>query len=334
MTQEIRYLSYVLTLANVLVMAEGIPTREFKVTARRKLTETITEFTLCPCDGGDLTPFEPGAHVTIQTPSGAMRRYSLVNSGSAPTQYVIAVKQERESRGGSTSMHEAAAEGCFLSVSSPENNFALVDASSYLLIAGGIGITPIFAMAKHLDARQKTFELIYCTRSEDETAYLDKIRSLGPRAIIHHDGGDPDQVYDFWDHFEKPTDSHVYCCGPASLMEEIKAISGHWPEGRIHFENFKPVEVVRADDVAFTVTLANSGRRIEVPADLSLLEALRAAGEKTVSSCESGTCGTCRCKLISGEADHRDMVLMEEEKDTHIMICVSRAKHGDLVIEL
>ena len=117
-------------------------------------------------------------------------------------------------------------------------------------------------------------------------------------------------------------------------MEEIKAVSGHWPEGRVHFEDFKPIDVVRDDDVAFEVELAKSGGTITVPEDRSILEALRDAGHATVSSCESGTCGTCKTRLISGEVDHRDMVLMDHEKDDTIMICVSRAASGKLVLDL
>ena len=117
-------------------------------------------------------------------------------------------------------------------------------------------------------------------------------------------------------------------------MDEILSISGHWPEGRVNFEDFKPVEVVRVDDVAFDVELARSGRTVTVPADKSILEAARDSGIKTVSSCESGTCGTCKCRLLAGDPDHRDMVLMDDEKDDFIMICVSRAKTGGLVIDL
>lgn len=315
-------------------MAEKLETRVFTVTSRKVLTDDISEFTLSPRDGAPLTAFTPGAHVTLRTPSGAMRRYSLVNDGRAPGDYVIAVKREPGSRGGSASMHDEAVEGTELEVTAPENDFELVKAPRYLLIAGGIGITPIQAMARHLAAEGTPFELIYCTRSSAETAYLDEVAALPGKVIIHHDEGDEDDFFDFWDHFEKPSNAHVYCCGPAPLMEEIKALSGHWPEGHVHFEDFKPVEVVRADDHAFAVTLAGSGQRIEVPADKTILEALREAGEKTVSSCESGTCGTCKCKLIEGEVDHRDMVLMDDEKDSHIMICISRARSGDLVIEL
>ncbi|MDU8945722.1 PDR/VanB family oxidoreductase [Ovoidimarina sediminis] len=303
------------------------------VTGRKELAKDICEFTLARDDGAVLPSFTAGAHITVETPGGAMRRYSLLNDGSAPTSYVIAVKREANSRGGSASMHADVREGTVLNVDPPENEFELVEAPKYLLIAGGIGITPILSMARHLSAEGKAFRLIYCTRTPEETAYLDEVSSF-PTATVHHDNGDIDDFYDFWDHFEKPGAEHVYCCGPAPLMEEIKALSGHWTEGRVHFEDFAGVDVVREDDVPFTVTIASTGREIEVPADRSILEALRDAGEKTVSSCESGTCGTCKCRLIEGEADHRDLVLMDEEKDDYIMICVSRAKSGDLVVDL
>ncbi|MEQ8391300.1 MAG: PDR/VanB family oxidoreductase [Thalassospira sp.] len=308
---------------------------KMRVEARRELTQYICEFTLSPVDEIELPAFAPGSHITVETPSGAMRRYSLVNDGEFPENYVIAVKREPESRGGSSSMHESATVGTEIAIQAPENSFALKNASKYLLIAGGIGVTPIYAMANHLSAQGKPFEMIYCTRSAEETAYLDDIKSaFGSRVRFHHDNGDLKQVYDFWDHFEEPGAGHVYCCGPSPLMEEIKAISGHWPEGRVHFEDFKAVDAVREDDQPFEVTVANLETTITVPADRSVLEALRDNGIKTVSSCESGTCGTCRCKLIEGDVDHRDMVLMDEEKDSQIMICVSRAKEGNLVIEL
>lgn len=305
------------------------------VTARRALTHQICEFTLSPADGQALTPYTPGAHVTLETPSGAMRRYSLVNDGAAPEAYTIAVKREPGSRGGSASMHDSAEVGSTLLVDMPENDFELSEAPEYLLIAGGIGVTPIYAMAKALAARNKPFHIIYCTRSKDDTAYLDEMMTaFGDRMTLHHDDGDPDLVYDFWDHFEEPQKMHVYCCGPKPLMEEIEAISGHWPEGRVHFEDFKPVEVVREDDTAFTVDLRKTGRTVDVPEDRSILEALRDAGVPTVSSCESGTCGTCKTRLLEGEADHRDMVLMDEERGDHIMICVSRAKGESLALDL
>ncbi|MDR6267523.1 MULTISPECIES: PDR/VanB family oxidoreductase [Roseobacteraceae] len=305
------------------------------VAERRQLTEHICEFTLAPADGEKLPSFTAGAHITVQTPSGAMRRYSLVNDGKDPEVYKIALKREINGRGGSMSMHDDAQEGTELQVEVPENTFELTDAKNYLLIAGGIGVTPIYAMSQQLLREFKPFEVIYCTRGEADTAFLEEMKStLGDRLTLHHDGGDPEAVFDFWDHFEEPKDMKVYCCGPQPLIDEIEAISGHWPEGRVIFEDFKPVEVVRADDKPFEVKLEKSGITIEVPADRSILEALRESGVPTVSSCESGTCGTCKTRLVSGKVDHRDMVLMDEEKDSYVMICVSRAEEGDLVLDL
>lgn len=307
--------------------------RELAVTARRAVAEEIAEFTLADPEGSALPPFAPGAHVTVETPGGAMRRYSLLNEGTAPAQYVIAVKREPASRGGSAAMHDRVEVGTRLRVLPPENDFPLVPAERYLLIAAGIGITPILAMAWALRADNRPFRLIYCARDPALTAYSAEVEAMG--GTIHHDGGDPDAFYDFWDHFEKPDPAaHVYCCGPAPLMEEIRALSGHWPEGRVHFEDFAPVEVVRHDDRAFAVTLARSGRVVPVPADRTILEALRDAGLRAVSSCESGTCGTCKTVLLAGQVDHRDMVLMEEERENRIMICISRAAEGDLVLDL
>ena len=305
------------------------------VRAKRMLTPGIAEFTLAPLGGDPLPPAEPGAHVTVETPSGAMRRYSLVHPSEAPETYVIAVKREADSRGGSASMHDDLHEGDEISVERPENEFPLSEAPRHLLIAGGIGVTPIRAMATALLDRGAEFRMIYCARSAGEAAYLDELTAaLDDRLTFHEDGGDPARVYDFWDHFAEPRMEHVHCCGPAALMEEVKAISGHWPEGRVHFEDFKPVEVVRADDGPFRVTIAATGETYAVPADRTILEALRDAGVATKSSCESGTCGTCKSRLVAGEPDHRDMVLMEEEKADRIMICVSRALTGDLVIDL
>lgn len=308
---------------------------QMRVTGKRILTPAICEFTFASHDAGPLPEFIPGAHITVETPSGAMRRYSLVNNGETPDRYVIAVKCEPASRGGSRSMHEQVEIDTVLNIQPPENSFPLGDAPRYLLIAGGIGVTPIYAMAKHLAKRGKPFQVIYCTRSAEETAYLDEMNIAFSSALqVHHDFGDPNKVYDFWDHFAEPQATYVCCCGPKPLMDEIKAISGHWPEGRVNFEDFKPVEVVRPNDTAFDVTLKKSGRTITVPADRTILETLREAGLKVASSCESGTCGSCKSGLIAGDVDHRDMVLMEDEKLTRIMICVSRAHSGRLVLDL
>ena len=316
-------------------MAEPNALIRLTVAGKRRLTPDIWEFTLAAADVGALKPFEPGAHIGVETPSGAMRQYSLVNGGRAPDRYVIALKREPDSRGGSRSMVEETEVGGILRADAPANSFPLADAPGYLLIAGGIGIAPIRAMADRLDEAGRPFRLIYCTRSAAESAYLDEMRArFGARLTVHHDGGDPDAFYDFWDDFAEPRDIRVYCCGPKTLMEEVRAVSGHWPEGRVQFEDFKPVEAVRPDDRPFEVVLHRTGRTVAVPADLPILEALRAAGVAAPSSCESGVCGTCKTRLIAGEADHRDRVLLDEERADFIMLCVSRAKSGALTLDL
>jgi phthalate 4,5-dioxygenase reductase subunit len=305
------------------------------VTSRRCLCDGIVEFTLAAPDGGVLPPAEAGAHLTVETPSGAMRRYSLVRPDPAPVAYVIAIKREAASRGGSASMHDMAVVGHKLRADPPENSFPLARQGGALLIAGGIGITPIYAMAQQLAADGRPFRVIYCTRAADQTAYLSEMHALCGNALtLHHDDGDPARVIDFWDVFAEPTTEAVYCCGPAPLMDEVRAVSGHWPEGHVRFEDFKPVHVVRADDMAFSVTLSRTGQEIAVPADRSILEALRDVGIAVPSSCESGTCGTCKCRYLDGDVDHRDLVLIDEDRMSHIMLCVSRTQGGRLVLDL
>lgn len=308
-----------------------------RIAAKRMLTDDICEITLADPSGAPLPPFTAGSHVTVETPGGARRRYSLANDPQDTDRYIIAVKREPEGRGGSASMVDDTEEGGDLRVAAPVNEFPLEPAPRYLLIAGGIGITPILSMARQL-ARdgEADFQLIYCTRSPEATAYLDVVSGpeFAGKVTLHHDEGDPEKAYDFWDLLAEPDNRFVYCCGPASLMEEVKGVTGHWPAKAIHFEDFKPTEALRPDDKPFVVQLAKSGERIEVPAGRTILDALREAGHRTPSSCESGVCGTCKTRLISGEADHRDLVLRPDERDDWIMTCVSRAGSQELVLDL
>jgi phthalate 4,5-dioxygenase reductase subunit len=300
--------------------------------SRRDLAHDITEFVF----GGDaisLPEAEPGGHIAIKMPDGAMRQYSLVHPSAAPSTYTVAVKREEAGRGGSRAMHDLRL-GDSVSVQPPTNNFPLSAAPEYLLIAGGIGVTPIYSMAQQLTAKGAKLRLIFCARSAQDAAYVPELQALlGDQLTAHYDGGDLTNLYDFWDDFAEPTKAHVYCCGPGPLMEEIKGISGHWPDGAIHFEDFAGVAAIREDDQPFEVKLQKTGQTIIVPDNKSILEALRDAGISTTSSCESGTCGTCKCGLVSGDVDHRDMVLMDEEKTDKIMICVSRARNGGLVLD-
>jgi phthalate 4,5-dioxygenase reductase subunit len=218
----------------------------------------------------------------------------------------------------------------------PDNAFPLVDkAKAYLFIAGGIGITPILSMIRSFgELPPAPWKLFYLSRSPESTAYLDELAGLGKQVKIHHDHGDPARSLDLWPALEKPNSAHIYCCGPRPLMESVRDMTGHWSPGNVHFESFNEGGGVKADDKPFQVRLARTGGAFEVPVGKSILAALREHGCNAASSCESGTCGTCRTTLLEGEADHRDMVLMPEELAGQIMICVSRAKTAQLVLDL
>jgi len=268
-----------------------------------------------------------------------LRKYSLCNDPAERDRYVIAVKREAAGRGGSVSLVDNAKAGELMAVSAPRNDFPLDErAGRFIFIAGGIGITPILSMIRHLaTAGRDRFHLYYCTRTAGATAFREELAAPGlhGRVTLHHDHGDPARSLDLWPVLERPSAAHIYCCGPRALMDAVRDMTGHWPAHAVHFESFGGVESAhRADDRPFAVRLARSGQRIEVPAATTLLEALRASGVRVLSSCESGTCGSCRVALLEGEAEHRDLVLAEHERAGNIMVCVSRARCAELVLDL
>ena len=289
-------------------------------------------------DGSELPPFTPGSHIKVQVPNGLLRKYSLCNDASERHRYVIAVKRDALGQGGSMSLCDDAKEGDLIPVGVPDNAFALVDnAKAYVFIAGGIGITPILSMIRSFgELSNAKWKLYYFTRSPETTAFLKELQApeFKDKVKIHHDFGDPAKAFDLWPVLERPGDTHVYCCGPRGLMEAVRDMSGHWPATKMHFESFNEGGEVRADDKPFDVVLKGTGKRFQVPVGVSILNVLRQHGCNVPSSCESGTCGTCRTTLVSGEADHRDMVLLPEDLAHQVMICVSRAKSTELVIDL
>lgn len=300
--------------------------------------EGIRSFELVHPDGAMLAPFTAGSHVKVRVPNGAIRKYSLCNDPSERHRYEITVKRDADGRGGSISLVDEAHEGDLLPTTAPENAFPLVDtAAEYLFIAGGIGITPIMSMIRFFgELPPVPWKLYYLTRSPEMTAFREELSAahLRNRVHIHHDHGDPAQSFDLWPILERPSRAHIFCCGPRALMEAVRDMTGHWSHSKIHFESFAEGGETRADDQPFTVRLAKSGSSFEVPVGKSILEVLREAGLKVSFSCESGSCGTCKTGLVSGEADHRDLVLMPEEMGDQIMICVSRANSSELVLDL
>jgi phthalate 4,5-dioxygenase reductase subunit len=314
--------------------------RPLRVSAKRQIAQDIFLFELRDPEGGQLEAFTAGAHLPVQVPSGAMRHYSLCGDPQQIDLYQLAVKRDAAGRGGSISLVDQVKEGDLLMTGEPENSFALdPKAKNFILVGGGIGITPMMAMVRELRAEElRAFKLYYLTRDPEATAFLEELKALdlSSQVVIHHDFGEVTRSFDLWKIFEKVSSgTHVYCCGPKGLMESVKDMTGHWPSGAIHFESFGANTQPHDEDQAFEVELHSSGKRIQVGKRQSILEALRANDVHVPSSCESGTCGSCKVRLLKGHPQHRDLVLMPEEQSNQLMVCVSRSEIGGcLVLDL
>ena len=312
-----------------------------KVARIAAVTPRIKSVELVAADGGPLPAFTAGAHIDVALGNGETRSYSLLNDATETQRYAIAVLRETDSRGGSTFVHDRLREGDVLESSAPANNFPLNEAGErHILIAGGIGITPLMSMSRRLMARGADFTLHYCARSRAEAAFIDEIEAtLGARLVAHFDGGDISRGLDVVALLkERPAAAHVYVCGPPGLIRAVREAARHWPKGTVHYELFRGSEAdiaPRSSDQAFDIVLKRAGKTLTVPADKSILQTLAEAGIKIKTLCKEGVCGTCRVGLVSGHADHRDEVLTDEERERNIQVCVSRAQPGEtLVLDL
>jgi len=299
------------------------------------LTPSINLYELRAPAGGNLPPFSAGAHIDVIISDVMRRSYSLTNSPSERHRYIIAVLDEPDGRGGSHWMHENLSEGDTITVMAPENNFALTaDANQHIFVAGGIGIAPILAMGRHLTENGTRCMLHYCTKSVEQTAFrTDVTETFGDNVIFYHDGGDPSKGVNLPATLgSRPDGAHLYICGPKGLIDAALAASAHWPDGTVHYELFAGAEdALQANDGSFTVILKRSNLTLMVPPTKTILEVVREAGVLAESSCESGICGTCQTDLLAGTAEHRDEFLSPAEQDSQstIMICMSRAKPGE-----
>jgi phthalate 4,5-dioxygenase reductase subunit len=320
-----------------MTVANQPPMMPLRVTRNDRIADGIHMLEFRDAGGQPLPEFSAGAHITIQAPSGLLRKYSLCNAPAERDRYLVAVKREANGRGGSIDLVDHVKAGDQLMVAPPVNDFRLPPrAQEFLFIAGGIGITPIMAMIRQVRTEGKRFRLFYCTRSPETTAFLDELSApeLKDQVTIHYDGGDPARSLDLRPILqERKNREHLYCCGPRPLMETVRRMTDHWSSAAVHFEAFSDAETHKPTDKPFKVKLARSGAVIEVPMTKTILEALREHGLEVPSSCETGTCGTCRTKLIAGVADHRDLVLAEHERADTIMICVSRARTDEITID-
>jgi phthalate 4,5-dioxygenase reductase subunit len=310
-----------------------------KVASKAAVAQDIYQFELQHIYGAPLPAFTAGAHIPVLTPQGSMRSYSLCNDPEETHRYQIAVKREAGGRGGSISMIDALQPGDTVEVGQPLNHFPLdPQAQKYILIAGGIGITPLMAMAKTLSSWDKPFKLFYLTRDPESTAFLKELQAetFARNLVFHHDAGLPGNNFDLWPVLEKSgslTGLQLYCCGPAGLMSAVKDMSGHWPSSAVHFESFGLQQTSQVHDTPFTVNFSKSAQQVSVPVGMSILQVARSVGIAMPASCESGTCGSCKTRLLAGSADHRDHVLLPEERAQWIMPCVSRALSDHLTLD-
>jgi vanillate O-demethylase ferredoxin subunit len=311
---------------------------QLRVRSITYLAEAINGYELVDPRGRDLPRFAPGAHVELRA-GGFLRQYSLWNDPAERRRYCVAVSREAESRGGSQHLHENIRVGDIVEVSPPRNNFPLDPAGErHLLIAGGVGIAPIVSMVAELQRRRAEFEVHYCTRSPEETAFRRELAPLAAegRLRFHHDGADPARGLDIRATLrEARQGTHLYLCGPAALMEAATQAARNWPAGTVHCEYFTGVPEPRAiEDRPFRVQLAKTGGDYEVLAGETIAEVLQRHGVAVRTSCELGYCGTCLTPYLAGEPDHRDQVIEENDRRRYVLICCSRAKTPVLVLDL
>ncbi|AEI82630.1 vanillate O-demethylase oxidoreductase VanB (plasmid) [Cupriavidus necator N-1] len=313
-----------------------------KVLVREKETvaDGIVRFELRPTSGELLPSFTAGSHIDVTLPNGAVRQYSLCNAPDDNGRYEIAVLLEPLGRGGSRSAHVDLHRGSVLQISPPRNLFPLSDAGHSILIAGGIGITPILSMAHHLACGGRSFELHYCTRSVARTAFLERITSseFADSVTIYHDDYTQQERFSARNTLASPTDdTHIYVCGPTGFMDHVigVALAAGWQTANVHREYFVAPSADTSGDRPFTVEFARTGQAVVVPPSQSVAQALAAHGIDIPVSCEQGICGTCMMRVLEGEPDHRDTFLTTQEHaaNDRFTPCCSRSKTARLVID-
>ncbi len=309
---------------------------EAVVEAKEAGSEGVATLTLRPVSGMPFPPWQPGAHVDLALPGVRTRQYSLCGNPADRSTYRLGILREPESRGTSEFVHAGLQPGDRLRVVGPRNHFRLAPSARYVFVAGGIGITPILPMIREAEALGADWHLTYGGRTRGSMAFLDEVARYGERVTVAPQ--DEVGLLDLAEILGEPReDTRVYCCGPGPLLDAVEAATTGWPRGSLRTERFaaKPLtEPVRAG--AFEVELQASGRTVTVGPDVSILDALAAAGIPTVSSCSEGTCGTCETTVLEGVPDHRDSVLEDAERAENdcLMICVSRSCTAKLVLDL
>jgi vanillate O-demethylase ferredoxin subunit len=313
---------------------------EVRIAQRVIEADGIISLELVALDGSALPPFEAGSHVDLHVAPGLIRQYSLSNDPSETHRYRLGILLDALSRGGSASIHKNVASGQTIRISIPRNHFPLVETARHsVLIGGGIGITPLIAMAYRLERLGASFELHYCVRTRPRAAFLSELSEprFAGKVSLHVDDEaaeqrlNPDQIL-----AHPSADTHLYVCGPDGLMSFITdaATQRGWQSTQIHLERFSATIEVGGDSLV--VTAARSGKRFVIPAEKTIAEILMAGGIDVPLSCEQGVCGTCITTVLSGIPDHRDLYLTDQERaaNNQMTICCSRAKTTELVLDI
>lgn len=312
-----------------------------RVASKRKVADAVWELVLENPEGGDLPAWEAGAHIDIVVDKGKARQYSLAGDPAVRSRYQVAVLLEPESRGGSERICHDIETGDELVISLPRNHFPLAtEGDYYLLVAGGIGITPLLAMAHQLHRSGKNFQLLYRAKSRVWAAYADELSSqpwFDQVTFYFSDQGGRetfqlDQLLG-----SARANTHLYVCGPNAFIEVVEqAAIPVLGEENVHSEKFYPEEHDTSEDKAFELVCQRSGVTVQVPADQSIIQVLEAHGIDVPTSCENGICGSCISKVLEGEVEHRDEVLTKADHEKRHLFtpCCSRAKGDRLVIDL
>jgi tetrachlorobenzoquinone reductase len=300
--------------------------------------EDVISLELRPVTPAILPAFTAGAHIELHLRNGLKRNYSLANAQHERHRYCVGVQKDPLTRGGSRFIHETMRVGDVLPISLPRNNFALVeDAPGFVLIAGGIGVTPIWCMLQRLVALGRPFALYYAVRSRRRAAFLPEISALAAQHVhTHFDDENPNVLIDVGAAVQDAApDTHFYCCGPLPMLAAFERATAHLPAEQVHVEYFSAKSPVDSSG-GFDVVLARSGRTVFVPKDSTILDALLEAGVAVSHSCLEGVCGSCETKVLEGIPDHRDVVLSAQERASNrtMMICCSGSAGGPLVLDL
>lgn len=319
------------------------PTLQVRVARKCSEAQDICSLELHPLAGESLPAFTAGSHIDLHLPGGLVRQYSLCNDPADATHYMLGVLRDAASRGGSAAVHELLHEGQQITISAPRNHFTLHagQPARHVLLAGGIGITPLLAMAWQLARDGADFALHYCARSRDRMAFAGLLQSMpwADRVHLHLDDEGDAQRLDMAALLGTPRDGlHLYVCGPKGFMDAAlgMARTAGWSEAQLHYEFFAGEAVQREGDGAFEVEVSSTGQVVRVAPEQTVVQALAGIGIEVQTSCEQGVCGTCLTRVLSGEPEHRDMYLTEDEQAAcdQFLPCCSRAKSPRLVLDL